>query len=80
MRPLISADNHVFEPVTLWRSERFLAAGIVTGLLFYKPQLGAILALALIITAGWKPLCGLACPRPHCAADWSAVVRNWMHA
>ena len=46
--------------VTLWRSERFLAAGIVTGLLFYKPQLGAILALALIITAGWKPLCGLA--------------------
>ena len=46
--------------VSLWRSQRPIAAGIVTGLLFYKPQLGAILAVAMIIDLGWKPLAGLA--------------------
>src|SRR6185436_2392809 len=30
------------------------------GLLFYKPQLGAIVAAALVLQSGWKPLLGLA--------------------
>ena len=46
--------------VTCWRADKTILAGVVTGLLFYKPQLGAILALALILSTGWKPLAGLA--------------------
>lgn len=46
--------------VALWRSERALLAGVVTGLLFYKPQLSAVLALALVITTGWRAIIGLA--------------------
>ena len=46
--------------VTLWRGNRAILAGIACGLLFYKPQLGAILALAMVINLGWKPLAGLA--------------------
>lgn len=46
--------------VTRWRSGRTFAAGATCGLLFYKPQLGAVLAAALVLTAGLRPLCGLA--------------------
>ena len=46
--------------VALWRSDRAIAAGAMCGLLFYKPQLGAIVAAALVLSAGWRPLCGLA--------------------
>ena len=46
--------------IALWRSNRGVAAGVVCGLLFYKPQLGAILAAALVVSEGWRPLCGLA--------------------
>jgi hypothetical protein len=44
----------------LWSSGRALAAGVVCGLLFYKPQLGAIIAAALVATMGWRAMMGLA--------------------
>jgi len=34
-------------------------AGMVAGLLFYKPQLGAVVALLLVISVGWRALAGL---------------------
>ncbi len=46
--------------VTFWRNDRAILAGVACGLLFYKPQLGAILAAAMVIDLGWKPLAGLA--------------------
>jgi hypothetical protein len=46
--------------VTFWRSGDALPAGLICGLLFYKPQLGAIVAIALIATLGWRSLMGLA--------------------
>ncbi len=45
--------------VMLWRSERKLLAGIVGGLLFFKPQLGAVVALAMVVDLGWTALLGL---------------------
>lgn len=45
--------------VALWRGKRAMLAGIVAGLLFYKPQLGAIIAMILVIDLGWKALAGL---------------------
>jgi hypothetical protein len=47
--------------VTLWRGGRTFAAGAAAGLLFYKPQLGAVVAAALVVACGWRPLVGLAC-------------------
>lgn len=44
----------------LWLSRRALAAGIVCGLLFYKPQLGAIVAGVMVLSLGWRALAGLA--------------------
>ena len=46
--------------LTFWRGGRPFLAGLVAGLLFYKPQLGAIVALALVVTQGWRALAGLA--------------------
>ena len=46
--------------VALWRSNRALAAGAVAGLLFYKPQLAAIVATALVLSCGGRALAGLA--------------------
>ena len=46
--------------VTFWRRGDALLAGLICGLLFYKPQLGAIVAIALIATLGWRSLMGLA--------------------
>jgi hypothetical protein len=46
--------------VTAWRSGRGTLAGLVAGLLFYKPQLGAVLALALLASLGWRAALGLA--------------------
>jgi hypothetical protein len=45
--------------VMLWRGERKLLAGIVGGLLFYKPQLGAVVAVAMVLDLGWSALAGL---------------------
>ncbi len=43
-----------------WRLRRGLLAGLVGALLFYKPQLGAVVALALVFDLGWCALVGLA--------------------
>jgi alpha-1,2-mannosyltransferase len=45
--------------VILWRSERKILAGIVGGLLFYKPQLGAVVAAAMLLDLGVPALIGL---------------------
>jgi hypothetical protein len=44
--------------VALWRSERAVIAGIVAGLLFYKPQLAAVVALAMVFDLGWHAAAG----------------------
>lgn len=43
-----------------WTRQRSFLAGIFAGMLFYKPQLGAVIALALICTSGWRALAGVA--------------------
>ena len=45
--------------VAAWRSERRLVAGLLCGLLFYKPQLGAVVAAVLVLDLGWSALGGL---------------------
>lgn len=46
--------------VTLWRNRSALCAGLVGGLLFYKPQLAALLALILVLDLGWRAVAGYA--------------------
>src|SRR5699024_8124210 len=46
--------------VHCWRRERWLCAGLIAGLLFYKPQLGAVLAAVLVVSGGWRAAAGLA--------------------
>jgi hypothetical protein len=46
--------------VTLWRAKQSLLAGLVCGLLFYKPQLGAVVALVLCISQGRRAVLGVA--------------------
>lgn len=45
--------------VILWRGERKLLAGLLGGLLFYKPQLGAVVAAAMALDLGWTAFAGL---------------------
>jgi Glycosyltransferase family 87 len=45
--------------VALWRNRAGLLAGAVCGLLFYKPQLAALVALMLVLTLGIRALSGL---------------------
>ena len=45
--------------VTLWRKQRPLAAGVVAGLLSFKPQLGVVIAIALIAMQGWRAFVGV---------------------
>jgi len=44
--------------ICLWRSQRGFAAGLVGGLLFYKPQLAAVIAIVMTINLGWRTLAG----------------------
>jgi len=46
--------------VVLWRQGQPVAAGLVAGLLAYKPQLGAVVAVVLIACEGRRALLGLA--------------------
>jgi hypothetical protein len=46
--------------VAAWRSKRTLTAGLLAGLLLYKPQIGALLAAALTARLGWRGLAGVA--------------------
>jgi hypothetical protein len=45
----------------LWRARWGFAAGLVCGLMFYKPQLGALVAVALSSRLGWRATAGVAC-------------------
>ena len=42
-----------------WRSKHGLLAGVLAGILFYKPQLALLLSAALVVSLGWRPLVGL---------------------
>jgi len=46
--------------VTFWRTDRPVFAGLAAGLLLLKPQLGAIVIVALLATTGWPAAFGLA--------------------
>lgn len=46
--------------VTLCRSRRAFLAGLIGGLMFYKPQVAAVLAAVLVIDLGWRALVGYA--------------------
>jgi hypothetical protein len=68
--PLLQATSHgqntctslllLCGVVTAWRADRAVLSGALAGMLFYKPQLGAVLATVLVITLGWRVLLGLA--------------------
>lgn len=45
--------------VAFWRSDRALLAGMTLGLLSYKPQLAAVVALVLVLAMGRRALLGL---------------------
>ncbi len=45
--------------VMLWRADKAIWAGMLGGVLLYKPQLGAVVAAALVMTMGWRSLLGL---------------------
>lgn len=45
--------------VTAWRKDMPLTAGLVCGLLFYKPQLAAIIAMMLVLTLGLRAALGV---------------------
>jgi len=67
--PLIQAFSHgqnsfvslalLAATVVCWRSNKPIRAGLIAGLLMYKPQLGAVVAVALVLTMGWRALIGL---------------------
>ncbi len=46
--------------VALWRADRGFAAGVVGGLLFYKPQLAAVVASVMAVDLGPPAVAGLA--------------------
>jgi alpha-1,2-mannosyltransferase len=46
--------------VTAWRADRGFWAGFVVGILFYKPQLAAVILLGMIVSVGWRALAGAA--------------------
>jgi alpha-1,2-mannosyltransferase len=46
--------------VACWRSDRGFSAGLIAGLMLFKPQLGAILILALCWSMGWRAILGVA--------------------
>lgn len=45
--------------VASWRTDRALLAGLTLGLLFYKPQLAAVVSLVLVLSMGRRALLGL---------------------
>jgi hypothetical protein len=46
--------------ITFWRKQKPLLAGLICGLLFYKPQLACVLAMVLVLSTGWRALVGVA--------------------
>jgi alpha-1,2-mannosyltransferase len=46
--------------ISCWRTKRGFYAGLIAGLMLFKPQLGAILILALCWSMGWRAMLGVA--------------------
>lgn len=46
--------------VSAWRADRAFMAGLIGGLLFYKPQLAAVFSLVMILSLGRRAALGLA--------------------
>jgi hypothetical protein len=44
----------------LWRKGRSFYAGVAAGMMFYKPQLAAVILAAMVITLGWRTIAGAA--------------------
>jgi hypothetical protein len=76
--------------VALWRKGQSLAAGIVCGLLFYKPQLGLVVAVVLCLSQGRRALLGVVITGtfltlvnvitlPGTLADWLLRMPGNMH-
>ncbi len=69
--------------VAAWRSERRLAAGLLCGLLFYKPQLGAVVAAVLVLDLGWSAFTGLcvtgAVLTAICLIALPGTLHDYMH-
>ena len=59
--------------VFLWRKGKSFLAGIVAGLLLFKPQLGLILVVVLSINRGWRGTAGAAIAA---TVAWSAEKRS----
>jgi hypothetical protein len=67
--PLIQALTHgqntlmslllICLSVTCWQNRHAFWAGAVSGLLLYKPQLGLLVAAAIVLTLGWRAALGL---------------------
>ena len=45
--------------VVAWRARRAVLAGVILGLMFYKPQHAAVISLVLVIDLGWRAIVGL---------------------
>lgn len=45
--------------VTAWRNQKPILAGLVGGLLFYKPQLALVISAVMVFSMGWRVLIGL---------------------
>ena len=69
--------------VALWRADRAVWAGIVGGLLFYKPQLAAVVAGVMAVDLGWAAVAGLAVTGGALLAVQSIVLPgslgDWLH-
>ena len=68
--------------VLLLRKERAILAGAVIGLLFYKPQLAAVLASVLIFNLGWRAAAGMAMTGMGLLLASLALpgsIRNFLH-
>ena len=46
--------------INFWRKQRAVVAGLICGLLFYKPQLAGVLAMVLVLSMGWRAMVGVA--------------------
>jgi hypothetical protein len=68
--------------VWFWRKGKGIEAGIICGMLVYKPQLAAVIAGMLMLTIGWRAIVGLgitgmillgasALSMPGAMGDWS---------
>ena len=69
--------------VGLWRADRAVWAGIIGGLLFYKPQLAAVVAGVMAVDLGWAAVAGLAFTGVALLAIQAAVLPgslgDWLH-